>query len=92
MSSFRRQLWRGLVTGALWATLGGLIAFVLFPIYLYGAQPWEHELPWIWNFGGARQGAPSREQVLRAAAGFAVLGAGVGFVGGFLRVLGDGEH
>ena len=87
MSSFRTQLWRALVTGGFWAIVGGVIAFVLFPIYLYGFRPWEDGLFWRNFFGPGSREAPSHEQVLQAAAGFALLGAVVGFIGGFLAGL-----
>jgi Mg/Co/Ni transporter MgtE len=92
MGSFRQTLWRAVVTGALWALVGGLIAFVLLPIYLYGFRPWEHALneaplARVLLGGHSAPGAPSRAEVLEAAAGFALLGAAVGFVGGFLKGL-----
>jgi hypothetical protein len=93
MSSSGKWLWRALVTGAVWALAGGVIAFLLFPIYLFGVRPWEYDSTWrilsAWRilFGPGPPGAPSREQVLQAAAGFALVGVALGFIGGFTSVL-----
>jgi hypothetical protein len=87
MTSLSTRLWRALVTGAVWAMAGGVIAFVLFPIYLYGGRPWDSGFSWRSIFGPGSPGAPSREQVVQAAAGFALLGAALGFIGGFFAGL-----
>jgi hypothetical protein len=78
---------RALVAGAVWALVGGMIAFVLLPVYLYGVQPWDYGFSWRIIIGSGSPGAPSRGQMLQAAVGFGLLGAILGFVGGFLSAL-----